>query len=796
MNGGKGTIALLSSVAATAALAQGTSIIEEVVVTAQKREQSVQDIGISIAAFEGESLRDRGISQPKDIHQLIPNVNLQNEAGGGSPVLIVRGIGLQNFRINDSPTTSFYIDEVYQPSVATAEWSMFDLDRVEMLKGPQGGLYGRNTIAGAVQVISRAPEIGEAFNGYVSTGVGRFTEGYVEGAAGGSLSDTVAVRAAGRYDFSGEKQWESTTGDFDHGDVDRGAGRVMLRFTPDESMDFLVKAHGGVDESEMPLLRGVGVFSNIGTAAGFGLPNVSAAPVIALQDEPVRSALIAGLPPAAQATFPFCASVAGGQGSDRTSCAMIDGRTPASQGQGDADGDSRFDATTDFASFLESSWWGVSLNATFDFGDWRVQSITSYDEVDYRRFSDRDAVQSTHQLIDYNTDIEYWQQELRLFYDAGGRFKGVFGFNYAEDDLVEDSLLDGRDGLVPVLFGGAIISPQDYTQKTDSLAFFGHMEYRILEPLNLIGELRYTDAEKSFSGGNSLLFPDGSAAPLVATDDEVSFNALSGKVGFEWFATDDVMIYGTISHGFKTGGFFGGFATIPQELEPFAEEFIWAYEGGFKVDFLDGRARLNASVFYYDRRDVQQSAANPDSPVNIKRLVNVGDVETKGGEMELAWQVNDHLSFMLSAGILDATVEDSDFVQAANIPLLPDAPVEGSNVPNYADFSLNAVTRYEQPLGNGWNIWLQGELMRRTEADLAIITNPLEREIFQEPGYTLVNFRAGLRSPDGRWHLQGFVENAGDEEYRVLARNDGTFGIYELFGDPRTYGASLTYSWE
>jgi len=793
---GSGAIAVLGLGLASTLAAQGTAVIEEIVVTAQKRAQSAQDIGIAVAAFQGETLRERGIAQAKDLHRLIPNVNLQNEAGAGSPVVIVRGIGLQNFRINDSPTTSFYIDEVYQPSIATAESSMYDLDRVELLKGPQGGLYGRNTIAGAVQVISRAPEIGEELNGYLSTGIGRFTQGYVEGAAGGSLGPTFAARVAGRYDFSGNKQWESATGGFDHGEVERGSGRLMLRFAPTDTMDFLVKVHGGKDESEMPLLRGVGVFADIGSAAAFGLPNVSLAPVIAVQPPPVRAALVAGLPPQFQATFPFCASVATGVGSDPTSCAMIDGLTPASQGQGDADGDSRFDATTDFEGFQDNTWWGLSLNATFDFGDWRLQSVTAYDDLDYRRFSDRDAVRSTHQLIDYNTEISSWEQELRLFYDAGGRFNAVFGFNYAEDDLEEDSLLDGRDGLVPVLFGGAIISPQQYEQKTESLAFYGHLEYRVIEAVNLIGELRFTDAEKRFAGGNSLVFPSGATAPLVSTDDDIDFSALSGKIGLEWFANDNVMLYGTVSHGFKTGGFFGGFATRQDELLPFAEEFIWAYEAGFKTDFLDGRARVNGSVFYYDRSDVQQSAANPLSPVAIKRIVNVGDVETYGGELDVTWQVNEFLGFQVSAGILDAEIVDSDFVQAANIPLLPDAPVEGSNVPNYSDFSLNAIGRYEHPLGNGWYGWLQGEYIRRTQADLAIITNPLERPIFQEPGYSLVNFRVGVRSPDGRWSAQAFVENAADEEYRVLARNDGTFGIYELYGDPRTYGASLTYSWE
>jgi hypothetical protein len=131
--------------------APSTAAIEEIVVIAQKREQLVQDIGIAVAAFSGRSLRERGVDQAEDLYQLMPNANLQNNGGGGAPVVIVRGVGLQSFRINDSPTTAFYVDDVYQTSVASAEWTMFDVERIEVLKGPQGGLYGRNALGGAVE---------------------------------------------------------------------------------------------------------------------------------------------------------------------------------------------------------------------------------------------------------------------------------------------------------------------------------------------------------------------------------------------------------------------------------------------------------------------------------------------------------------------------------------------------------------------------------------------------------------------------------------------------------------------
>ena len=185
-----------------AALAQAppeaSPAIEEIVVIAQKREQLIQDVGIAVTAFSGRNLRERDIDQSEDLYQLIPNVNLQNNGGGGAPVVIVRGVGLQSFRINDSPTTAFYIDDVYQTSVASAEWTMFDLERVEVLKGPQGGLYGRNALGGAIQIISRTPTVDEDNNGYVSLGYQEYSREALEAAASFGIGDKFALRVAAR----------------------------------------------------------------------------------------------------------------------------------------------------------------------------------------------------------------------------------------------------------------------------------------------------------------------------------------------------------------------------------------------------------------------------------------------------------------------------------------------------------------------------------------------------------------------------------------------------------------------
>ena len=752
------------------------SAIEEIIVVAQKREQLVQDVGMSVTAFSGAGLRERGIDQPENIYGLIPNVNMQNNGGGGAPVVIVRGVGLQSFRINDSPTTAFYVDDVYQTSVASAEWTMFDLDHVEVLKGPQGGLYGRNALGSAIQIISRRPDPEEGRNGFVSLGYAEFSKADVEAGASFPLSDTAALRVAGRWLESSESPYRSVTGGFEQGSEDRGAARISLRLEPSDTVDLLLRVHGGQDDSELPPLRAVGVYANIGTAAPLA-PSVSLA-------------LLAGL--RGMLATPLCASVALGQGSNPATCATGTGVTPTAYG---LQPDAVFDSVSAFRGFEQNDWSGIGFTAGFQLGDYRLQSITASDSIDYRRFQDFDGTPLEHLHIDYNTEIDAWSEEVRLFYEGSDKVSWVIGVNYAEDDLAESTPLYAAQGVLPLLFNGAVFSPQNYLQDTKALAVYSHAEWRFAEPWNLVGELRWTDEEKSFVGGARLGFANGTTAPFVSTDDETEFEGASGKLALEWTLSDDLLAYASVARGFKTGGFFGGFPTSVEQLAPFDAETLWALELGMKSDWLDGRLRLNASVYSYDRSNVQQNAADPSSSIQIKRITNIGDVDTDGIEADLTWLASDRFSLQLGLGTTDAVVSDSSFIEASSLPLLPDTPIEGTNIPNYAQDSVNFAGRYEAPLGN-LSYYIQLEGRYQSEQDLSVITQPIERAVFTEPGYTLWNLRLGLAGAGGRWQAQVFLANATDENYRVLARNDGAFGIHELYGLPRTWGVNYQYRWE
>lgn len=750
--------------------------IEEIVVVAQKREQSEQDVGMAVTAFTAASLRERGVDQPADLAELIPNVNLQNTGGGGAPVVIVRGVGLQSFRINDSPTTAFYVDDVYQTSVASAEWTMFDLDHVEVLKGPQGGLYGRNAIGAAVQIISKHPDPDEDQNGYVSLGYADFNKADVEAAGSFPLSDNIALRLAGRWVDSSGSPYRSITGGFEQGEEDREALRVSLRVEPNDNVNLTMNVHGGSNNSQLPPLRAVGVYANIGTGAPVA-PTVSRALVAGLQ----------GLLPT-----PLCASIMQGRGSDPTTCATATGVTPAAYGLTPDDVRTSVSA---FRGFESSDWSGVVFDAQWTRGDYRWQSITALDSIDYRRFQDFDGTPLLHLHIDYNTNIDARSEELRLFYEGSAKLSWVVGLNYSQDDLTEDSPLYGAQGVLPLIFGGAIFSPQHYDQNTDTWAVFGHSEWRFAESWNLVTELRYTDENQDFVGGDRLGFANGTTVPFVATDDSAEFDAWSGKIGVEWTLSDNLLVYGSVASGFKTGGFFGGFATNAAQLQPFDSETIDALELGLKSDWLDGRLRLNASVYQYDRQDVQQNAGDPTSPIQIKRIQNIGDVDTDGVEVELTWLATDRLSLALGVGTTDAEVTKSSFIQASSLPLLPDTPMQGTNIPNYAKRSANFVGRYDGGFGAGLGYFVQLEGRYQSDQDLSVITQPIEKPVFQEPGYSLWNIRFGVNAADRRWQAQVFVENLADEDYRVLARNDGAFGIHELYGLPRTWGVSYQYRW-
>lgn len=742
-------------------------LLEEVVVTAQKIEQSAQDVGLTMSIFSGDDLEQQRIFSLDDLVQRTVNTGFLDTGGGGVPIVIIRGVGLQNFRVNDTPTTAFYNDEVYQTSIAMAEFEMFDLDRVEMLRGPQGGLYGRNALGGAINVVSRRPSYDEQDN-YVKFAFGQYNRAEIEAGIGGA-TDKSAFRVSGRVVRSDDTQYRSVTGDFDHGEEDKYALRGQASFQLGEDTDLYLKLYGGKDQSETPLLRSAGIYQFLG-------PNIF--PALA------NGALfnLGGLNPGA---FAICSAIRGGA-RDANACQTIAGSTPASQGLLPEE---RFDSLSNFENRLDNSWWGGTMIIDHSFGSSKLVSITGYNKFDHGRRIDNDATQFVMQHIDYNSYITAWSQEFRLQSEGDGDLYWLVGASYGEDDLEENTLITANAGILPLLFMGAMAADQPYDQSTDALSIFGRVDWDISDSLSLIAEGRYTDESKTFVGGARLT---ALGIFISFTDDEYSLSEFSGKLGLEWRSSEDLLLYGNISRGFKSGGFFGGFATTSAQLLPYNEETIVAYEAGFKNEWQDAGIRLNGALFFYDRQDVQAAAVDPAAIIPIQQLTNVGDGEAKGGEVDLSWYATENFLLQWSVGYTDLELTDSDLV----VPDIYNSgifPLQGARLPNQPEWSSVVTARYEQDLSSALRGAIQFEYSHRSEQDLSMIVSPNEIPVLREDSYQIANLRISLFSDDSGWEIMGWVDNLFDEEYRTVARPDTSGGVYDLYGAPRIWGISGTY---
>jgi iron complex outermembrane recepter protein len=741
--------------------------LQDIVVTATRRAQSVQDVGVAVNAFSSDDLRDRGIDNVAALADAIPGVKLLESTGGGVPVIIIRGVGLQDFRINNTPTAAIYVDEIYQTSVAQAGFSFFDLERLEVLKGPQGGLYGRNTTAGALQVVSRKPSL-DSWSGYAEAGYGRFGTASVEAAIGGPLSDKIGLRIAGRLVNSSSGQTRTVIDGSSHGEEDRFGLRAILLAKPTENIDIVLKVHGGKDRSETPLLRAVPIW----------VAGASAAPGIGTG---VFSNFVLGRANPAV----ICPDLLLGNRPNFATCGTLTGATPASYGLTDTN---KFDTASNPLNKLDNSWYGVSANIAFDFGGVTFSSITAFDHFKVGRFTDWDATPTTFQHIDYRSTINAFSQEYRLAYNSDS-FNFVGGINYAQDRLKEASTLFANTGIVPLAFRTKSVF-QPYLQRTEQWAGYGRADWRFAPTVTLVAEARYTDETKKFAGG-TFLVDRGIFA--VNVNRKAKFGDYSGKVALEFRPDNDILLYGSVSRGYKSGGFFGGFATSAAQTDPYRPEIVLSYEAGLKSEFLDRKLRVNASAYYYDYSDLQGFGRETSGAVQIQKLSNIGDARILGAEAEITLVPTTGLTMTGNVAYVDAKINKSSFTVSDSFGLSTKNPVQGQRLTNTPRWNLGGLIRYEAPVANGITVAVQADGSYRSSQNLGFINILAERPLFREPGYALFGARVSVTG-DAGWEVSAFMKNIGDKAFRTTSRTDSFGGFYEVYGLRRTYGASVRYS--
>ena len=725
--------------------AETESVLEEIVVTAQKREQSVQDLGISVAAFSGDTLQERGIDNLDKLFSSVPNVQLWDPSGGGIPLVNIRGIGTDNARANNSPAAAIYVDDVYLPSPAHASVGFFDIARIEVLKGPQGGLYGRNTTAGAIQVITGKPNF-EEIEGSATLGYGRFDRVEMEGVINVPINDQAALRIAGRKVESDDTFYHSITDDKDHGEEDKWAVRAKLALQPTDNLYIELAHEEAEDQSETPLLRTAGIFD---PATGF---------------------------------TPCAAGV-----SD-TACVDGSGVTNASRGltdEFDALGRAIPQLDNDLRSTMLRVEWGIN-------DDYTLTSITAGSKLDHGRIVDFNGQPTPFQDIDYNSEIKSFSQEFRLAFNGSDSYSWVAGFSYIDDTLDEASEIFAVDGPIAGFLAPAQNISQVYEQETEAWAVYGHFEYALQDNLNLVVEGRWTEEEKTFEGGTLFGPLANPLFTLVPFDLDDDWSNWSGKIGLDWNVIDSTLLYASVSRGYKSGGFNGNFATSTAAIDgSYDEETVVAYEVGIKSD-VTSTLRANASIFYYDYKDQQSEVILPGTTASFG-LLNIGDVEVDGAELELTWLPIEAMTWLFNVGYTNATIVDSDSQQTSSF--FNNMSIEGQNVRQYSNWNVNTVVSYEIALGDSLTLTPEIDYTYRSKRNLWFELEPAENDLVEEGSYGLTNVRLILSPSEGNWKVIGWANNVEDKRYRTLGMPTGFGQAVEIFGPGNTYGVTATYKW-
>lgn len=754
-----GLLSLLALVLPTAHGATGPAgLIEEIVVTAQKREENLQETPISVTAFTGDMIEALGFRQSVDITAQTPNFSVGYPNGDtGVPALFIRGVGLNDFGVLNQGPIAAYIDETYVSSNAAQIFQLLDVDRVEVLRGPQGTLYGRNATGGAVNFVSRKPT--PEWEGYARGGVGNFGLTQIEGAVGGPVSDTLGVRAAVLKTDSDGWMKNRFTGNDQQG-VDELAWRVLVEARPNDRLNLLLNVHGGKTKSDAVQYRHLGVWDAGGDPCGL-------------------SAIRAGQ----------CVDIFGY--SERAPYTTFNGiDVPAAAGY--REGNYDFEAKND------TRIWGVSLTADWTVGDYVVTSITSYDDVDDYRPEETDAGPNDILTGELAVEQESFSQELRVSAEHDG-WSWLAGLYYLKDEARDETAFDLLRDLRPLFIGDDVSCPSappgnpsgfcpeafvfkfksGTRQDIESIAAFFDATVELTDALALSAGIRYTDESVDH---DTRFFYDEPAAgsPNLAgfpASADTSFDNVSGRLLLNYSVSDDLLLYGGITSGFKGGGI----QSTSDGISLYDEETLLSYEVGFKSTLADGRVRFNGSAFYYDYQDLQVFAFVIIDGIGFSTISNAADARIYGAEFELQWLPVDNLFVNLGLGLLDTKYED--FV-------IPSGDFSGNEITMSPEVTFNGLAQYDIPLGDAGRLALQVDFNFQDRAYFDALNNPL----LSQDSYWLWNARAAWTSADEHWEVAAYGRNLGDEEYLVYAFDLSFFGFNEeMLGTPRTYGLEARY---
>lgn len=735
-----------------AAAQSDSRVIEEVIVTAQKREQSVRDVPIAISAFDANFTKRTNLDDVKDLIKFAPGV-----AGDSKDSFIdlvnIRGILTNDFGVGGDPSVGFFKNGLYQGRNGAVVSSLFDMDRAEVLRGPQGFLFGRNAIGGAISVFTAKPEIGKA-EGYVEGGVGERGILEVEGALNVPVSDRIAIRLAGYHSE-------------ENGYVDNIA-------RPDD--DRLV-AHN--KSAFRGTLAYEGNSFNGWLLVEYEDRKQSGTVYRAIDDDEI---------------LPFLRDNVEGvelRGNNRD-----------------------IDSDNGLGNFDNGEILTINAELNFDLGFATLTSLTGFKDHEYEYAEDFDGLPVV--INDYKQDQDgyYFEQELRLVGDTDGPLNWYAGVSYYKEDI--DALFSQRIGEEVICsayyyytcselfayYGYAEFTPSN-NEITESNRVRGDYEgwgayldlnYAVNDRLELGVGLRYTKDTKDFR--INILPVSSELGPRyifgVTTDGFVdgsdSWDDLTPRFVARYHASEEWTVYASVTKGYKAGG-FGSFAVVPgpdgvdDDLvvlpgatpNQFDPETVWSYEIGAKADLLDSRLRLDLASYYYEYTDLQLNFFDNGSKVD-----NVGSVEAFGFEATVQAIVTENLDLYLAGSYNDNEISGADQIAEDS---------DGNRLGDIPKWTLSGVASYHTPLGDSGELTASVDF-RTQSGTFGGIENIVAA---RNGGWTDVSARLGYTDEAG-WSVVAYVENLFDAVYFDSTNEGGDLQPHHAFGvsRPRTVGARFT----
>jgi outer membrane receptor protein involved in Fe transport len=797
----------------------GQSASDEIVVTANKREQSLNDVGLTVQAASGEDLTQRGITGVADLAKLVPGFTF-TQSLYSTPVFTLRGIGLYDATFGAAPSVSVYTDQIPRNVPVMSDALDLDIERVEVLKGPQGTLFGQSSTGGAINYIVGKPT--RDFHAGFDASYERFDRAELSGFVSGPLGEGIQARLAVKGVSGGAWQRSISRPQDDNGDQRKIMGRLTVDMQPTERLSIQLMATGVRDRSDPLAPQYAGTLLNIyptqaaATASGNPFARVDAARYASLTNP---------------ASPGYDASFVGRQ---TTVVSRLNGPNAAKAAGARALLGTRISDNPRDAEWTQGLL-GKSDNSYYQFsgrGDFEVTdqvTLTYLAAIAKQKLEyNQDLDGTTAQVVDVPLfgNVRSFNQELRLAVDTD-RFNGIIGASYDNLRTSQNNffLLGDYSANADLIS----ITENNFDSRMISYGLFANGEFKVTPELTVQGGIRYTnnkqDATYCYSDptgtGAAVLFgaalnstprtiragecfpttgdlllgtARSTITPVVQSLDE---DNISFRVGANYKIDRGPLFYVTVSQGYKAGIFSAIGASRVNQYTPATQEKVIAYEGGIKAPILGSALQFNGAVFYYDYSDKQVRGRVQDTVFGLlEKMLNVPKSYVLGVEGEITARPVDGLRISASATYLKSKVTSNYSSTPDGLTVYNAAGYtgnfKGSKLPFTPEFSATLDAQYEFPVSSSWNAFVGGGLTYQTSQNTTFVNPGLPASDFEIDGYALLDLRAGISSEDGRWRISAFGRNITDQAY-VTSVSTYLDTLIRYRGKPTVYGLSVAF---